>query len=67
MTTFTSQHREQKLAELEELAKRAWADYTDALRDLQGRDYEDAEDRSWDRLQKELRELDEQRQLVGET
>ena len=67
MTTSTRDHRERKLAEIEEHQRRAWADYTEDLRDLEGRDYEDAEGQSWDRLQRKLKNLDEQRQLVGES
>jgi hypothetical protein len=35
----------------------AWARYQDDLRELEGREYEDAEGRSWDRLQRRLREI----------
>jgi hypothetical protein len=35
----------------------AWARYRDDLRELRGREYEDAEGRSWDRLQRRLREI----------
>ena len=35
----------------------AWARYHDDLRDLEGREYEDAEGPSWDRLQQRLREI----------
>ena len=35
----------------------AWARYQDDLRDLEGREYEDAEGPSWDRLQQRLREI----------
>ena len=65
MTTFTQDERDRRLADLDERTRRAWADYTEALRELEGRDYEDAEDESWDRLQEQLRELAEQRQLVA--
>jgi hypothetical protein len=37
--------------------QRAWDRYRDDLRDLEGREYEDAEDRSWERLQKRLGEI----------
>lgn len=47
MTTMTPN----RLEELAELERTAWADYSDALRDLQGRDYEQAEAASWDELQ----------------
>jgi hypothetical protein len=35
----------------------AWDQYRDDLRELEGREYEDAEDASWDRLQHRLREI----------
>jgi hypothetical protein len=35
----------------------AWDRYRDDLRELEGREYEDAEDRSWERLQRRLREI----------
>jgi hypothetical protein len=35
----------------------AWARYQDDLRELEGREYEDAEGRSWDRLQRRLSEI----------
>jgi hypothetical protein len=36
----------------------AWARYQDDLRELEGREYEEAEGASWDRLQQRLREID---------
>jgi hypothetical protein len=67
VTTFTPNRiQARKLKELDERRARAWSAYRDALRDLEGRDYEDAEHRSWERLQRKLRELDEQRaEVVG--
>lgn len=35
----------------------AWSRYREDLRELEGREYEDAEDRSWERLQRRLREI----------
>jgi hypothetical protein len=35
----------------------AWSRYQDDLRELEGRDYEEAEGASWDRLQRRLREI----------
>jgi len=35
----------------------AWARYRDDLRELEGREYEEAEGESWDRLQRALREI----------
>ena len=39
----------------------AWARYQDDLRELEGREYEEAEGPSWDRLQRRLREIDRER------
>jgi hypothetical protein len=64
MTTLTQSQVNRKLAELELLAQEAWLDYRDSLRELAGREYEDAEDQSWLRLQERLRELDSERQLL---
>ncbi len=55
------------LRELDERTQIAWAAYRDSLRDLSGRDYDEAECRSWERLQRKLAQLDEQRaELAGE-
>ena len=64
MTTFISDQQAQRLAEIDIRTRDAWADYTEELRELEGRDYEEAEDESWNRLQERLRELDGERQLV---
>lgn len=66
VTTFISDQQARKLADIEARKSQAWASYNDSLRDLSGRDYEDAEDRSWDRLQETLRQLDEERQLLAD-
>jgi hypothetical protein len=65
MTTFISDQRARKLADIEARTRQAWTHYNDSLRELRGRDYEDAEDRSWDRLQETLRQLEEERQLLA--
>ena len=65
MTTFISDQQARRLADIEARTREAWATYNDSLRDLRGRDYEDAEDRSWDRLQETLRQLEEERQLLA--
>ena len=64
MTTYISDQQAQRLAEIDGHTREAWADYNDELRELEGRDYEEAEDQSWDRLQKRLKQLDGERQLV---
>jgi hypothetical protein len=47
------------LEELDERTQDAWAVYSDGLRDLTGRDYDEAESDAWDHLQRRLRELEE--------
>ncbi len=49
------------LEEVVERTQEAWTIYREELRGLQGRDYDDAEDRAWQRLQQELGELEERR------
>jgi hypothetical protein len=66
VTTFTSEHQARKLAEIEARTKQAWSSYSESLRDLDGKDYEDAEGESWDRLQRRLRQLDDERQLLAD-
>lgn len=62
MTTFTPDQDEGRgLREINERTRRAWGAYRESLRDLSGRTYEDAEHRSWERLQRKLRELEAQR------
>ena len=62
MPTFTPNRiQARKLKELDERTARAWGAYRDSLRDLAGRDYDDAEDRSWERLQRKLRRLEQRR------
>jgi hypothetical protein len=43
--------------ERQDAESRAWGSYRDDLRDLDGREYDDAEKASWDRLQERLREI----------
>jgi hypothetical protein len=50
-----------KLGELDERTLRAWTSYRESLRDLSGRDYEEAEHRSWERLQRKLKQLQDER------
>ena len=37
--------------------RHAWASYNASLRDLEGREYEEAEAQAWDRLQRRLAEI----------
>jgi hypothetical protein len=65
MPTFISDQEARQLADIEARERAAWASYNESLRELRGRDYEDAEDRSWDRLQKALRQLEDERHLLA--
>ena len=65
MTTYISDQQARRLADIESRTRQAWEAYNEALRDLKGRDYEEAEDESWARLQKRLKQLDDERQLVA--
>ena len=49
MTTVTPQ--------LQQETARAWSDYADALRGLEGAEYDAAEKEAWDQLQATLRAL----------
>jgi hypothetical protein len=65
MTTFTPNRTQaRQLKELDERKARAWGAYRDSIRELTGQDYDDAERRSWDRLQRKLKELEDQRAEV---
>lgn len=64
MPALTHEQVTRKLSEIDERERQAWAAYNESLRDLRGREYEDAEDESWERLQRRLRELAGERQLV---
>ena len=64
MTTYISDQQAQRIADIESRERKAWADYSQELRDLSGRDYEEAEDQAWARLQKRLKQLVDERQLV---
>jgi hypothetical protein len=46
------------VTKLEEGTRRAWATYRDSLRDLDGAAYDEAEGRSWERLQRDLEQLE---------
>ena len=63
-TSAPRRDEQHTLEELDERQQRAWTTYKESLRDLTGRDYEDAEHRSWERLQRKLRELDDAREDI---
>jgi hypothetical protein len=57
MTTITPS----RLEELAEIEREAWSEYREALRDLEGRDYEVAETAAWEDLQGMLAEVSAER------
>lgn len=68
MTTFAPDRGEGRpLKEIDERTQDAWTVYRDSLRELTGRDYDDAEHRSWDRLQSKLSELDAERATLTQS
>jgi hypothetical protein len=64
MTTYISDQQARKLADIDERTRQAWTAYNESLRELQGREYEEAEDESWGRLRKRLKQLEDERALV---
>jgi hypothetical protein len=67
MTTFAADHdTSRQLEQLDERMRTAWEAYRTSTSQLEGPDYEEAELVSWDRLQRALDELaDERERLVG--
>ncbi len=61
MTISAPRRDEGKRRELDERTRRAWTAYRESLRDLAGQEYDDVEDRSWERLQRKLRQLEAER------
>ena len=60
-------HDAEELRELDAGTQLAWKTYSDSLRDLNGDDYERAEQESWTELQSELRRLERRRQTLNST
>ena len=56
MTALPAQERPTG-EELERRVRHAWASYSASLRDLEGREYEEAEASAWERLQRRLAEI----------
>jgi len=67
MTTFAADHdTSRQLEQLDERTRTAWEAYRTSISELAGADYEEAEPVSWERLQRALSELEDQRErLVG--
>lgn len=67
MTTFApGQDAGHRMREIEEQVRRAWAAYRTSLDELEGAEYEAAEQRCWQRLQRKLGELAEERRTILE-
>ena len=49
------------MEEIDERTLHAWTMYRDSLRELSGREYDEAEHRSWERLQRKLQQLEQRR------
>jgi len=69
MTTFAADHdTSRQLEDIDERTRTAWEAYRMSTSQLQGSDYEEAELVSWERLQRSLEELaDERERLVDAT
>lgn len=65
MGSSTGQEFEKELAELEKRRRRAWTTYSESLQGLEGQEYDDAEGRSWERLQRKLKDLETRQRQVG--
>ena len=57
-------HGTEKLRELDDGKRQAWQTYSEALRDLNGEEYNRTESESWDELQRELRRLERRRKTL---
>lgn len=59
MTTFAPEQDDQRpRRQIEQRTRRAWSAYQESLRELDGAEYEAAEPRAWERLQRRLAALD---------
>ena len=61
MTTALDPNARRRLRDLDERTARAWGAYQESLRGLEGAEYQEAETRCWERLQRKLREVERQR------
>ena len=61
MTTVATDRTQEELAQRE---RDAWSRYSDRLRDLHGRHYDDAERDSWAELQADLRLISSDREAA---
>jgi hypothetical protein len=66
MTTYAPDETGRRLEELADRERQAWQDYREGLRELEGRDYDEAESASWDDLQKALQDVAAERAELAE-
>lgn len=65
MAAVSQQPAGAELARLEESEAKAWRIYSKSLEGLAGAAYDEAEDRSWDRLQRKLGQINSRREELG--
>jgi len=65
MAVVSQQTAGAELARLEESEAKAWRIYSKSLEGLAGAAYDEAEDRSWERLQRKLDQIDSRREELG--
>lgn len=65
MTAVSQQPVRAELAQLEESEAKAWRIYSKSLEGLAGAAYDEAEDRSWERLQRKLGQIKLRREEIG--
>lgn len=67
MAAVSQQPAVAELARLEESEAKAWRIYSKSLEGLAGAAYDEAEDRSWERLQRKLGQINSRREELGES
>lgn len=67
MAAVTQQPASTELARLEESEAKAWRIYSKSLEGLDGSAYDEAEGRSWDRLQRKLGQIETRRAEIDPT
>lgn len=65
MAAVSQQPVRAELEQLEESEAKAWRIYSKSLEGLQGAAYDEAEDRSWERLQRKLGQIATRREELG--
>lgn len=65
MAVVSQQTAGAELARLEESEAKAWRIYSKSLEGLDGTAYDEAEGRSWERLQRKLDQINSRREELG--